>query len=239
MEIKPADLPRGGATGYYVSLGKGDGTFSAPVFTATGTELYSLVLADINKDGKLDLLINDVPFVVGSGFQLSTAVGNGDGTFGLSSVVVQNYLLSNVVVADINNDGNPDLVLSSEEVLNNDVSTGGILLITGNGDGTFNTPSQIATGNFFYGLEVADMNHDGNADIVATLFNTPAQPVDYYGMVTLLGYGNGQFSGPFNQLESLASTLPQVGSFVNDGAVDVMTETGYGPGLFIDRAALL
>lgn len=227
----------GGVSGYYVALGKGDGTFSAPVFTPTGTELYKLVLGDINGDGELDLVIDDVPFVSGSGFQVSYALGNGDGTFGLPNVIIQNYLVSNVSIADINNDGKADLVLSSEEVQNNDISTGGILLITGNGDGTFNSPSQIATGNFFFGLQVADMNNDGNADIVATLYQTPAQPLNYYGMVTLLGYGNGQFAPPYNSLESFLSTNPQVGNFVNDNAPDVMTGTAYGPALFIGQGS--
>jgi hypothetical protein len=170
-----------------------------------------------------------------TGFQLSEAMGNGDGTFGTPNVIVQDYLLSNVVVADVNGDGKADLVLSSEEVEDNQISTGGILVVTGNGDGTFNTPSQIATGNFFYGLQVADMNNDGNPDIVATLYNTAAQPKNYYGMATLLGLGNGEFSSPFNQLESLGSTIPQVGNFTGGAALDVMTETGYGPALFIGQ----
>ncbi|MBW4028227.1 MAG: hypothetical protein HIU93_12615 [Acidobacteria bacterium] len=224
----------GGVSGYYVALGKGDGTFSAPVFTPSGTELYSLTLADINNDGALDLIINDAPFVDGSGFQVSTAIGNGDGTFASSNMVVQNYLVSNVAVGDINGDGNPDLVLSSEEVANNSVSTGGILLITGNGNGAFNAPSQMAMGNFFFGLQLADMNHDGDTDIVATLYQGVGQS-SYSGMMTFLGDGNGQFASPVKQNESLLSTLPQIGQFYNDGALDVMTSTGYGPALFIGK----
>ena len=225
----------GGASGYWVVLGNGDGTFGKPVFTAFGSELYSVTLADINGDGALDLLINDVPFINGFGYQLSYAPGNGDGTFGNSSVVESSYVVSDVATADINGDGKLDIVLSAEEVAGSDITTGGIVTITGNGDGTFNLPSMMATGDFFLGMQVADMNGDGNPDIVATLNQTFGQPVDNYGMVTWLGLGNGEFSGPINQLESLGSTLPQVGTFYNDGAVDVMTETGYGPALFIGQ----
>jgi hypothetical protein len=225
----------GGVSGYYVALSKGDGTFRAPVFTATGTELYKLVLGDLNGDGKLDLVLVDDPFDVGSGFQVSYAAGNGDGTFNAPSIIQQNDLVSDVSIADINNDGKPDLVLSSEEVQGNDISTGGIVLITGNGDGTFNTPSQIAIGNFFFGIQVADMNNDGNADIVATLYEPSSYPIYYGGMVTLLGYGNGQFAAPYNSFESLVSTLPMVGNFVNDNAPDVMTSTAYGTALFIGQ----
>jgi Bacterial Ig-like domain (group 3)/FG-GAP-like repeat len=228
----------GGPSGYFVLLGNGNGMFSAPVFTQVGTELYSATLADINGDGKLDLVLDDAPFVSGSGFSILLATGNGDGTFGSPNTILSNYLVSNVAVADINGDGKADLVLSAEEVEGNgSVATGGILTITGNGDGTFNSPSLIAGGNFFFGMQLADMNNDGNPDIVATLYSTNGQPNTYYGMVTLLGLGNGQFSASVNQLESLASTLPQIGNFYNDGAPDVMTQTGYGPALFLGQGA--
>jgi hypothetical protein len=128
-----------------------------------------------------------------------------------------------------------DLVLSAEEVSGSDTTTGGIVTILGNGDGTFNVPSMVTSDNFFLGLQVADMNNDGNQDIVATLYQHEGQPVGYYGMVTLIGYGNGLFAAPVNQLESLGSETPQVGSFYADGAMDVMTETGYGPALFMGQ----
>lgn len=227
----------GAPSGFYVLLGKGDGTFATPAFTQAGMELYSTTLADINGDGRLDLILDDGPFASGSGFSILLATSNGDGTFGSPSTILPNYLVSNVAVGDINGDGKADLVLSAEEVQGSTIVTGGILTITGNGDGTFNPPSLIATGNFFWGMKLADMNTDGNPDIVATLYSTNGQPKDYYGMVTLLGLGNGQFSGPVNQLESLDGTLPQVGNFYNDNALDVMTESGYGPALFIGQGA--
>ena len=224
-----------GPSGYYVALGNGDGTFAAPVFATTGTELYELALGDINGDGKLDLILVDDPFDTGSGFQVSYAAGKGDGTFNTPNVILQNELVSNISIADINNDGKSDLVLSSEEVQGTGISTGGILTMTGNGDGTFNPPSQIATGNFFFGMQVADMNNDGNADIVATLYEPTSYPLHYDGLVTLLGYGNGQFAPPYNSFETLESSLPLVGNFVNDDAPDVVTSTSYGTALFVGQ----
>jgi len=44
------------------ALGKGDGTFLTPTFTAYGSELYAVTLADMNRDGNLDLLLDDAPF---------------------------------------------------------------------------------------------------------------------------------------------------------------------------------
>ena len=103
----------GTVSGYYVALGNGDGTFAAPTFVTYGTVLYSLQLADLNGDGKLDLVLNDEPLVANTGFRLSTAIGKGDGTFGTPVNLLTNYLISSVVAADVNNDGKADLVLSS------------------------------------------------------------------------------------------------------------------------------
>ena len=225
----------GGPSGYFVALGKGDGTFNTPMFVAAGTELYSVALGDFNGDGLLDIAINDTPFLYGSGFQLSVGLGNGDGTFTNPNIVLSDYVIAYVAIADINNDGKADLVLSAPQVQGNDISTGGIVTITGNGDGTFNSPSLIAAGNYFNGLQLADMNNDGNVDIVATLFQAAAQPVNYYGMVTLLGYGNGQFAAPYNALEDVGGEDPIVGHFINDGALDVITSTDAGTGLFIGQ----
>jgi hypothetical protein len=233
-----------GVSGYYVALGHGDGTFSAPVFTATGYELYSLTLADLNNDGNLDLILNDGDFTgifniqapsYGPAYTVSVAMGHGDGTFANSNSILQNYVVTGIAAGDINNDGKTDLVLSAQEVLNTSLQTAGILLITGNGDGTFGTPTEIASDNYFFDVKLADMNNDGNADIVATYYSTPALLNGYCGMVTLLGYGNGGFAPPVNEFEGLDNTLALVGHFVNDGAMDVMDDTGFGAGLFVGQ----
>jgi len=232
-----------GVSGYYVVAGNGDGTFAAPVFTAAGTQLYSLTLADVNNDGALDLIIDDGNFstiansppAYGPEYTVSIALGNGNGTFQSVNPILQDQIVTSVAVGDLNNDGKNDLVLCSQATLGEGLSTGGILLLTGNGDGTFNPPSEIATDNWFWGVKVADMNNDGNADIVATFYETPALPTNYYGMVTLIGYGNGQFAPAVEELEGDDATLPMVGHFVNDGAMDVMDNTGYGAGLFVGQ----
>lgn len=233
-----------GVSGYYVVVGNGDGTFAPPAFTAAGTQLYSLTLADVNNDGALDLILDDGDFSTiaalpapsyGPEYTVSIALGNGNGTFQSVNPILQNQVVTSVAVGDLNDDGKSDLVLCSQAVVGADLSTGGILLVTGNGDGTFNPPSEIATDNWFWGVKVADMNNDGNADIVATFYETPELPTNYYGMVTLIGYGNGNFAPPVEELEGNGATLPFVGHFVNDGAMDVMDNTGFGSGLFVGQ----
>ena len=60
----PGDATCGGSgstpSGYFVALGKGDGTFSAASFTAYGAELYSVTIADMSRT-RTGLLLDDVP----------------------------------------------------------------------------------------------------------------------------------------------------------------------------------
>jgi len=227
----------GTASGYFVALGNGDGTFQTPVFTASGAELYSVAIADMNLDGNPDLIVDDAPFQVGGTFAVSLLPGNGDGTFGEGTVVKSGELVSQVIAGDYNSDGKPDLILFSEgEQTDTDTySTAGILLVPGRGDGTFGAASQIGTGNFFLNGSLSDVNNDGIPDIVASLYQTIGQPDTFYGLSTLLGTGGGSFSAPVNTLQSLASTLPLPGNFYNDNAIDFVANTGYGTALYLGQ----
>jgi hypothetical protein len=237
----PGDASCGGtgskASGYFVALGKGNGTFATPVFTAAGSELYSVAIADFNLDGNPDLILNDEPFDGSGSFAIDLLTGNGDGTFAAGASVYPNFLVSTVIAADYNQDGKPDLILFTEGESSdtNALDTAGIVLLPGNGDGTFNSSSEIAIGNFFLNGALADVNNDGIPDLVAALYRTPGQPNTYYGLSTLLGIGQGEFSAPVNTLESLASSLPLPGNFLADNAPDFVVETGYGPALFLGQ----
>jgi hypothetical protein len=234
----PGDQACGGqtyASGYFVIKGNGDGTFQKPLFYPAGTQLYSATLADMNLDGNLDLILDDVPPLSVGGYQVTLQMGNGDGTFGASSTVLSNYVVTDVNVADLNQDGKPDLLLAAEEVAGSNESTGGLVWIAGNGDGTFGEQTELATGSFFSQTQVADMNGDGIPDILATLYTDPGQPNTYYGFSTLLGLGGGAFSAPVNQLEPFLGLMPSVGDFYDDNAPDVVTTTFYGVGLFLGQ----
>ena len=144
-----------------VLLGNGNGTFRQPVDYATGpgSTPTSAALADVNADGRLDLLTanygaNAAGVLLGAGggaFQPVAAYSTGPGT--------QPYGLA---VADITGDGRPDVVTT-----NYTASTATVL--PGNGDGTFQPPVSYSTGTGGtpYGVAVADVNGDGKPDVLA------------------------------------------------------------------------
>jgi len=239
----PGDAACGGTdgtpSGYIVALGKGNGTFSTPVFTASGSELYSVTIADMNMDGNLDLILVDDPFDGSGSFAVDLLLGNGDGTFGTGTAVLSNAVVSQVVAGDFNQDGKPDLIAFSEGNVNvveiGSEESAGIVLLPGNGDGTFADSSQLASGNFFLNGALVDVNSDGIPDIVASLYLTTDQPNTYYGLSTLLGTGQGSFAPPVNSLESLASSLPIPGNFLNDNSVGFVVATANGTAFYLGQ----
>lgn len=126
------------ASQVYVYLGKGDGTFQAPVMTSfaqvpifTGDQM---VTADVNADGKTDLVYSGFGPAIkhpdcGAGtttgtFTLTVMLSNGDGTFSPPNTVVPALDQTVSAAADLNGDGIPDLVVDGGEV----VGPPGILL---------------------------------------------------------------------------------------------------------------
>jgi hypothetical protein len=177
---------------FSVLLGDGDGTFQSPLAYSNGTGAGSdiIAVADVNGDGKLDVISDTQDTNANASFYVN--LGNGDGTFqkpiatpalcpgGSNSGAV--YL----TVADVSGDGKPDIVAACNAALH--LNTISILL--GNGDGTFRSPAQFASGTTPVWPVIADFNEDGKPD-VAVVDNSPTPQVS-----VMLGNGDGTFQSP-------------------------------------------
>jgi Bacterial Ig-like domain (group 3)/FG-GAP-like repeat len=238
----PGDVSCGGSdgtvSGYFLARGKGDGTFATPVFYPFGNGLYSVTAADFNLDGIPDLILDDTPADGSGSYQISFLPGNGDGTFGLGGSVLSDYRITQVIAGDYNSDGKPDLVLlSTGEVQDQPFyQSAGIMLLPGNGDGTFGAVTQLAVGNVFSSAVVADVNGDGIPDIGALLEYTSGGSSGseiYYGFSVLLGMGGGVFAKPVSELTPTDSAFIAAGNFFNDNAPDFLLATSEGPALYL------
>jgi len=152
----------------FILLGNGDGSFLlGPHFLTDQSPLW-IATGDFNHDGKLDLAV----VVDGRGNTGSVQVflGNGDGTFQDSSTYASGpFTYGQMVAADINADGNLDLVVAIECL--NTCTKWGVATLLGNEDGTFQPMHLTTTPAAPFYLGAADVNGDGSIDIVGS---TPA-----------------------------------------------------------------
>ena len=166
-----------------VLLGNGDGTFRPAVYFPAGTLPSFVAVGQFNADGILDLAVtnawsNDV----------SVLLGNGDGTFQAPrSFAVGSSPLS-AAVADINGDGRLDLAVANYG--NPSVGDlGNVVVLLGNGDGTFQPALPFTVGTNPESVVVGDFNRDGKLDLavanfhsnsVSVLINTSGAPAPTY-----------------------------------------------------------
>jgi hypothetical protein len=166
-----------------ILLGKGDGTFQAHLDFATGPAPVAIAAGDFNGDGRPDLAVtNHVnPIDSNSPGTFSILLGNGDGTFQTHIDHAAGSGVGTLVAADFNKDGKLDVVISNTPTATNSA----VLLMLGNGDGTFQGPTVLSISGAPVAFATGDFNRDGNADLAVTT-STSAVSV-------LLGNGNGTF----------------------------------------------
>jgi len=139
-----------------VRLGNGDGTFQNQVNYFAGGNPFSLVVADLNGDGKLDLAVADE-----TDSTVSVLLGNGKGAFGFATSFPTGTLPFWVAAADVDGDGKLDLITANENT--NDVS-----VLIGKGNGTFNAFQSYPANQAPQAVAVGDFNGDGSPDLAVT-----------------------------------------------------------------------
>jgi hypothetical protein len=183
-------------------------TFQSQQASAVGWWPTSVAAADVNGDGKADMiaansLTDDV----------SVLLGNGDGTFLVQKTFDAGWDPDFVSVADVNGDGKPDLVVASF------ASNGTLSVLLGNGDGTFQAPDIIAVGSWPGSVAAADVNGDGKQDLVVA--NTGSNNVG-----VLLGNGDGTFQAQRTFAAGQSAGFVAVADVNGDGKADLVVANG-------------
>jgi hypothetical protein len=174
-----------------VLLGNGDGAFQNSVIYDVEQGPQDLAVADVNGDGKPDLLVvNECGHTNGCREgTVSVLVGNGDGTFQAQQSYFVGIFPLEVAVADFNGDGKSDLVLDLPCGTDSScTSNGGIGVLLGNGDGTFQSVvNYAATGSDTARVGTGFFSNRNTPDIVALNYQT-------FNITVFKGKGDGTFA---------------------------------------------
>lgn len=136
----------------------GDGTFAAPQYTSVNSDPISLFGADFDSDRDIDLAVfHNQP---GSS-HLEILKNNGSGTFTVAATYAPAVLGQHVTGADFDGDGDIDLVLGDGWG-----SQDNVRIMTNNGTGSFAGPRNYSAGSAARGVAAADVDNDGDFDIV-------------------------------------------------------------------------
>lgn len=185
--------------GTHIYFGHGNGTFGAPqtISPITG----SVVAADLNKDGHLDLaMLYD--------FTVTVYLNSGSGTFSQSYSASGN-IAGTLTFADVNGDGNLDLLAA-------DVQGEGVYVELGNGNGTFQPTvmEYYGSGGPPHEVVVGDFTGDGIPDIL--LGGQDA-------VCVLIALGGGNFLEPSAPVVGGSGfTALATADFNHDGLADVV-----------------
>jgi hypothetical protein len=157
--------------------GDGLGGFTASSAGFAGASIRGLLAADLNNDGKLDLVTANADTD-----NVSVLLGNGDGKFQTNVDYPASIAPFSVAAGDFNNDGKLDLVAGSK-------FTDQLAILYGNGNGTFQNPTFRTIHFASNSVAVGDFNNDTRPDIVS------ASEADN-SLAILLGGGSGTFADP-------------------------------------------
>ena len=182
---------------------------------------YAVGTGDFDGDGNLDLVVSDYSDIL-------LFNGNGDGTFAAPQGVFSSYNLGFLTVADFNGDGKPDVAF-----VQGCCGSQFLLVLPGNGDGTFQSPVQTPVGFDSSFILPADFNGDGKADLAVT---------SQYGVFVFVSNGDGTFQPPATVVSTdcCVTFWIATGNFgggaldllIADGSTHVSLYSGNGDGTF-------
>jgi FG-GAP-like repeat/Abnormal spindle-like microcephaly-assoc'd, ASPM-SPD-2-Hydin len=211
-----------------VLLGNGNGTFRGWAAAALpSTDIPAAVAGIFVKNGKPGVAALSNSY---SDTTLYILTNDGTGALTLAHTYDLHQLGSAIATADVNGDGNLDLVVQSADFTTQNWS---YTVLLGNGDGSFQPPvvypQSNATGGFESGVLIADFNKDGKPDLAFPAVNET--------VAVLLGNGNGTFGAPVYYYVGGGAGPIVTADFNDDGKLDIASGSlalllGNGNGTF-------
>jgi hypothetical protein len=192
-----------------VLLNKGDGTLTPGaellVDADPNAQPSGVEAVDLNGDGHPDIVFTALFNKVKSIF--TVLLNQGDGTFAPSVSYPAGGHSYELVAADLNGDGKPDLAATSYD-------DDQVWVLMNQGDGTFAAAVTYAAGEKPIGLAAADLNADGRPDLVAVSRESD-------GASVLLQQESGLFAAAVSYPTGAGATAVAVADLNGDGEPDL------------------
>ena len=183
---------------FTMAAGVGPAVFQKNGTLTTGNNLNKIRLADLDNDGDLDMLFSD-----NGDNKVYVRTNNGAGAFSGTTIVTMASLVYDIVTADIDNDGDLDLLTVGSP----GAGSGFISIRTNDGMGSFSGTTNLTAPNSAFQLAAADIDADGDLDLICQLSLSPSTAGIY------LNNGTGSFTLGTN-------SLPNGGVYITMADVD-------------------
>jgi hypothetical protein len=186
-----------------VLLGSGNGTLQAPRAFAVGANPGAVAVGDFNADGKPDVVVANT-----SSNSVSVLLSNGDGSLRQARSFAVGIRPLSVVVGKFHGNLNVDIVVANAG--NRDQGDGSVSLLAGNGDGTFQSATNILTGGSPVSVVTAELNADLFPDLAVVDASQSAVLIE-------LGGANGTFHSFGSVQTQMTPVALALGDFHGNG----------------------
>ncbi len=197
------------------------GSFSAGVkYPTTGWNASSIAVAELTTAGSPDMVVANIAGSVSVYLHGATP-----GTFNAAVNYQTGGAPNQVVIADVDGDGKPDLVLADFSASGNVI----VLYQDANHPGQFLAPTMLPTGVSTASVAVQDLNDDGAADIVATGFDNNGNNGAVYVFYQVAGHPR-TFATAVSFAAGAGPQSVKIADMNGDHRPDLVV-ANYGPGM--------
>ncbi len=233
-----------GATDNEIWLNQGNGVFTQTVGLLYEGQTFAVALGDVDNDGDLDAVTGNYGWQVGSSLKLW--LNDGIGQFvETTSLEEFTWEARDLALADLDGDLDLDLVVGTGV---NDPNTvwlnqGGM---QGGATGTFTHTGQTLAISSTFGIDLGDLDADGDLDLFVANYDEPDLVFvnDGTGVFTDTGQRLGYNPPPTATFSGDRSTAVTLGDVDGDGALDALvsspaSDDGEPPHVWLNSADLL